>query len=71
MNNSTSKTQSQPRKPQIACEVNPELVGELKEISKRIQIPQAQIIREGIAEKLLNLKRTHPRLISDPELINA
>ena len=50
------------RKPQINIEANEEFIEELRQISKKIEIPYAQIAREAIAEKIIALKATHPRL---------
>lgn len=55
------------RKPQINIELKKELADELKGISNTIEVPYAQIVREAISEKLINLKQTHPRLQIKPE----
>lgn len=52
------------RKPQINFPASEELKEQLKFVSRRIQVPSAQIAREALWEKIEKLKESHPRLQS-------
>lgn len=59
------------RKPQFNFEAEPEFISELKSVASAIKIPAAQIAREATAEKVAELKRTHPKLQNLPaQLVN-
>jgi hypothetical protein len=51
----------QQRKPQFNFEATKELIRELKEVALFTQIPASHIIREAVSEKIVQIKRTHPR----------
>lgn len=46
----------------IQIRENDQVTQELKEVALILDIPVTQIAREAIREKLVELKRTHPKL---------
>jgi hypothetical protein len=63
--------QQRKRRPQFGFEVNEEFLSELQDISKRIQVPAAQIVREAAWEKLVTLRKTHPALTHETAEVSA
>jgi len=55
-----------PRRPQLNFEATREFIAEVKQISNVIEIPVAQMAREGLRDKIAELKRTHPKLKDQP-----
>ena len=53
---------------QIAARVSEAEREELKNVAERLDIPEAQIIREAVREKLEQLQLTHPEL-ADVEVV--
>lgn len=47
---------------QIAARINEAEREELATVATVLDIPEAQIIREAVREKVAKLKRTHPKL---------
>lgn len=59
------------RKQSLRANVNEDEKKELEKVSEILDVPEAQIIREAVREKLEKLNRTHPKLKNRPELAEA
>lgn len=55
----------------INVRADKDLKEEIKEVSEKTGLSESIIVREGVKEKLLNLKRTHPAYAGDVEVAAA